>query len=98
MDQITFIVSVIGIIGTLSSIFFAYLAFKKKERQEAKNEGKQQGSIFSDISYIKACVDRVEKNLNQVDERYKNILERVCKLEEALTQVSKRVDKIFMIE
>ena len=54
MERLTIVVSVIGIIGTLSSIFFAYLAFKKNERIEAKNEGKQQGSIFSDIGYINA--------------------------------------------
>ena len=98
MERLTIIVSVIGIIGTLSSIFFAYLAFKKNDRQEARNEGKTQGSIFSDIGYIKACVDRVEKNLHTVDERYKNILERLSKVEEAVSQVSKRVDEAYQIE
>ena len=98
MERLTIIVSVIGIIGTLSSIFFAYLAFKKNDRQEARNEGKTQGSIFSDIGYIKACVDRVEKNLHTVDERYKNILERLSKVEEAVSQVSKRVDEMYQIE
>ena len=98
MEKLTVIVSIIGIIGTASSIFFAYLAFKKSDRQEAKNEGKTQGGIFSDIGYIKACVDRVEKNLNTVDERYKNILERLSKVEEAVTQVTKRVDEVYKIE
>ena len=46
MEQLTIIVSIIGIIGTLSSIFFAYLAFKRNEKIEAKSEGKNQGSIF----------------------------------------------------
>ena len=73
MERLTTVVSIIGIIGTMSSIFFAYLAFKKNEKIEAKNEGKSQGSIFSDIGYIKACVDRVEKNLSKVDEGYKDL-------------------------
>ena len=86
MEQLTIIVSIIGIIGTLSSIFFAYLAFKRNEKMEAKSEGKNQGSIFSDIGYIKACVDRVEKNL------CKDILERLAKVEEAVEHITKRVD------
>lgn len=98
MYDLTTIVSIIGIFGTLSSFFFAYLAFRKNETQQAKIQGKSEGSIFSDIGYIKACVDRVEKNLNKVDERYKNILERLSKVEESVTQVTKRVDEVYKIE
>lgn len=90
MERLTTVVSIIGIIGTLSSIFFAYLAFKKNEKIEAKNEGKSQGSIFSDIGYIKACVDRVEKNLCKVDEGYKDILERLAKVEATIKQITKK--------
>ena len=93
MERLTIVVSIIGIIGTISSIFFAYLAFKKNEKIEAKNEGKNQGSIFSDIGYIKACVDRVEKNLSKVDESYKDILERLAKVEETVKQITKQIDK-----
>ena len=92
MERLSVVVSVIGIIGTLSSIFFAYLAFRKNEKLEARSEGKTQGSIFSDIGYIKACVDRVEKNLSKVDESYKDILERLSKVEESVEHVTKRVD------
>ena len=90
MERLTTVVSIIGIIGTLSSIFFAYLAFKKNEKIEAKNEGKSQGSIFSDIGYIKACVDRVEKNISKVDEGYKDILERLAKVEATIKQITKK--------
>lgn len=49
---------------------------------------------MSDIGYIKACVERVEKNLTKVDERYKDVLERLAKVEESLQNVIKRVDEI----
>ena len=94
MDKLTVVVSIIGIIGTLSSIFFAYLACKKSNMQEQKVEGKTEGAMLSDIGYIKACVDRVEKNLNKVDERYRIILERVAKAEEAIVSVNKRLDEL----
>lgn len=94
MDKLTVVVSIIGIIGTLSSIFFAYLACKKSNMQEQKVEGKTEGAMLSDIGYIKACVDRVEKNLNKVDERYRIILERVAKAEEAIVSLNKRLDEL----
>ena len=95
MYELSIVASIIGVFGTISSIFFAYLAFRKNERLEAKNEGKEQGSFLSDICYIKSCVDRMEKNFITVDERYKNILERLSKVEEVVIQITKRVDKAY---
>lgn len=94
MNNLTIVVSVIGIIGTLSSIFFAYLACKKNNMEEQRLDGKNEGAMQSDIAYIKACVDRVEKNINKVDERYRNIAERLAKVEEAVANVTKRVDEL----
>ena len=36
--------------------------------ESQKSDGKTEGVMFSDIGYIKACVDRVEKNLGKVEE------------------------------
>ena len=92
MNVLTTVVSIIGILGTISSIFFAYVALKKNNLSEEKIEGKTEGIFLSDIGYIKACVDRVEKNLFKVDERYHSIVERVAKVEEAISNISKRID------
>ena len=90
--------SLVGLFASISSIVFAYLAFKRSNKQEQRNEGKSEGVMFSDIGYIKACVDRVEKNLNKVDERYRNIAERIAKLEESVVNVTKRVDEIYKLD
>lgn len=90
--------TLIGLCASFSSIIFAYLAFKRSEKQEQKVDGKTEGVMFSDIGYIKACVDRVEKNLNKVEERDRNIIERLSKVEESLTSVTKRVDEIYKLE
>ena len=65
---------------------------RKSDKETHKTDGKTEGVMFSDIGYIKACVDRVEKNLNKVDERDRNIIERLSKVEESLINVTKRVD------
>ena len=88
------LISLIGLIGALSSIIFSYLAFKSSNKKDDKEEGKAEGVMISDIGYIKACVDRLEKNFNKVDELYKNISERVIKLESSLTNLSLRIEQL----
>ncbi len=94
MNNLTIVVSLIGIIGTVSSVFFAYLAFRRNDKNEIKKQGKNEGTIITDIVYIKNCVDRVEQNLCKVDERYRNLLERLVKVEESLANITKRVDSM----
>ena len=88
------IISTIGILGTISSFFFAYIACRRTNMQTQKAEGKNEGTMSSDIGYIKACVERVEKNLTIVDERYRAMAEKVAKLEESMINVSKRIDEL----
>ena len=84
----------VSVFTSITSVVFAYLAFSRGVKEDQKTGGKTEGVMFSDIGYIKACVDRVEKNLNKVDERYRNIAERLAKLEESVANVTKRVDEM----
>ena len=90
--------ALVGFFASISSIIFAYLAFKRSDKAEHKTDGKTEGVMFSDIGYIKACVDRVEKNLTKVDEHDRNIAERLAKVEESVRNVTKRVDEIYKLD
>ena len=96
--SVEFSIALVSFFASVSSIVFAYLAFRRSDKQDQLTEGKTEGVMFSDIGYIKACVDRVEKNLNKVDERYRNIAERLAKLEESVINVTKRVDEMYKLE
>ena len=61
--SVNFIISLLSVLFAFISITFTYLTFRRNSLLDQKNEGKHQGTMFSDIGYIKACVDRVEKNL-----------------------------------
>ena len=91
MNQET--VSILGLVTSLLSIMFAFLAFKRSEKHDLKKEGKNEGLILSDIGYIKACVDRMEKNITSVDERYREVLERLSKVEEGLDNTKRLVNE-----
>ena len=92
------IVVLVGFSQSISSIIFSYLAYKRTNTIDQKTNGKTEGVMFSDIGYIKACVDRVEKNLNKVDERDRSIGERLAKVEESVVNVTKKlkISKLMM--
>ena len=92
MNQET--LSILGLVTSLLSIMFAFLAFKRSEKHDIKKEGKNEGLILSDIGYIKACVDRMEKNITSVDERYREVLERLSRVEEGLDNTKRIVNEI----
>ena len=60
---ISIVMTIVSLAASISGIVFAFLAFKRSERQDQKSAGKSEGLILSDIGYIKACVDRMEKTL-----------------------------------
>lgn len=93
--EVNIVVTMVGLFASLSSVSFAFLAFKRSEKHEHKVEGKSEGLILSDIGYIKACVDRMEKNLAIVDERYRNVVERLAKVEENVVNAQKRLDEVI---
>lgn len=96
--KVEIVVSIFTLLISIFSISLTFLTFKKNERNELKKEGKNEGLILSDIGYIKACVDRVEKNMDRLDEKYKDVLERLSKAEESIINVTKRIDSIYSLK
>ena len=64
--------TIISVLGTISSILFAFLAFRRNDKKDTKEDAKNEGVILSEIGYIKSSIDRIEKNLDRLEERYSN--------------------------
>lgn len=73
--------SYISIILTLLGVLVAYFTFRKNSIKDQRKSWINEGTMLSDIGYIKASVDRMEENLKLVEERYQVISERLAKLE-----------------
>ncbi len=86
------VVGVIGLIGTISSICFAYLAFRRNEQHDTKKDGKSEGVLMSDIGYIKSSIDRMEGKLDKVEMNYQDLLTRIAKVEEAQNSLEKQLE------
>lgn len=83
---------------SIISVIIALLSYKRNVIKEHKQLSKEEGSFLSDIGYIKACVDRMEKKISNVDERYQDLLQRLTKVEENLINTQKRVEEIIISE
>lgn len=82
METADIILSIISIIGVISSILFAYLAFHRNSKGDSKQSGKNEGVLISDVGYIKSSIDRIEKTLDKLEEKYDDLHSRVIKIEQ----------------
>jgi len=82
MSALEYVVMLIGLVGTISGILFAFISFRRNDSSDKKKAGKDEGVLISDIGYIKSSIDRMERKLDKQEERYQSLLSRVIKLEE----------------
>lgn len=81
MTGIDIVLTIISITGTFSSIVFAMLAFRRNDRGDHKQEGKNEGVLIFDVGYIKSSIDRIEKSIDKLEEGHAATKERLTKLE-----------------
>ena len=82
MVEIT--LSILGVLGTLSSIIFAYLAFRRNDKKDIKTHATQEAEIVADMKWLKSSVSRMEKKINEIDDNYKELGITVIKVKERL--------------
>ena len=85
--------TIISVVGTLSSVLFAYLAFRRNDKKDTKEDAKSEAVILSEIGYIKSSIDRIEKNLDKLEERYSVLSNKIVKVEESVAQAHKRISE-----
>lgn len=80
----------ISIFSTITTIIFAYLAFRRNGNKDLEIKAKQDGELFSDLAHIKLSIDRIEKKLDKVEFNYASLNERIIKLEQRLEVLEER--------
>ena len=90
---INLFLSLVGLFISLSSIMISFLTFRNKMKNDVRSEGKNEAIIISEIGYIKACLDRLEKNISMIDERNHDFFERLTKTEVLVSTMKKSINK-----
>ncbi len=89
MKELSVAISVVGLLGSISSIVFAFLAFKRNEKKEDKKEGENVGQLQSDIKYIVKTLLKLEEEFTKLDDRDRQMLERLSKVEQSLNMIQR---------
>ena len=100
MNGTNIALTIISVLGTLSSILFAYLAFSRNKKNDdrvstIKETQKEvdMATIKIDLKYMRDGVDRIEKRLDDYERIQGKMLDRLTRLEEHQTRVDGRLDK-----
>jgi len=86
------VLTIVSILGTISAILFAYIAFKRNDKSDVRNNAKSEGALLSDIGYIKSSIDRMESKLDKQESNHQSLLTRVIKVEENYNSINKILD------
>lgn len=84
MDRLEIVLTIISVVSSFSSILFAFLAFKRNSNGDNKREGKNEGAFLADISYIKKSMERNDKALDKLEEKFSDLQERMIKMEQKM--------------
>jgi len=87
MDN-SWLFGVLGVVSTLCAIVFGYTSY----RRDQKKENEAEGSLISDIGYIKAGIDDLKKQQARTEERYIEVVSRLTAVEASARQAHKRID------
>ena len=88
------ILSIIGVVGTLSSIIFAFLAFTRNSKADTKKDAVDLASIKIDCKYTRDNIERLDRRFDEYERKQINIAERITKLEEHNNRTDSRLDKL----
>jgi hypothetical protein len=85
-NLIYFVIAIIGVIFTI-------LSFAIGRNTASKNEGKTDGTILSELGYLKSSTDEIKLKLTRNDERDRDYALRLAIVEECIKRNNQRWDR-----
>ena len=90
-------VCLFGLAGTGCSILFGFMAFKRNQRSDEQQDGRENGTLLTEIGYIKANTDDIKRKQEKQDEQYLELTERMVAVEQSAKQAHHRLDRLEKI-
>ena len=83
--------AIIGVLGTILGGVLSYAAFHRNSKKDSESEGKEAGTMLTEIGYIKGGIDRIERKQDAQDARYISMAERMSAVE---SSAHHRIDRL----
>jgi len=84
----------VAIVGGIAGVVFGIVTLFRNKKQDDTQQGRESGTVLSDLGYIKAGVDEIKSE--QKEQRKTNIefITRLTAVEESTKQAHKRIDEL----
>lgn len=86
---------VIGMLGTVSTVLFSWIAYRTGLHRDARQEGARGGALLSDIEYIKRRTDDMLLEQRDIGKKLSVLSERITRVEESAKQAHRRIDTLM---
>lgn len=88
---ITTLCTIAGIILTAA---FSFVAFRRNEKKDSRDEGQNMGVIMSELGYIKSSTDDIKREQREQAATVGRLSERITRCEESCKQAHHRIDEL----
>ncbi len=92
----------ISVLGTVAGVLFAYLGYRRgqrdelqRQRNEYREEGAAEGSLRTDIEYIKRRSDDMLLEQRETNKNINILSERLTRVEESTKSAHHRIDQFI---
>lgn len=85
---------VLGIVSGICAIVFGFLAFRRNDKSDNAEHGRKDGVLLTEVGYIKAGVDRIERRQDKQDAQHIEVVQRLSAVESSAKQAHHRIDRI----
>ncbi|XZI53218.1 hypothetical protein ACSXD3_18055 (plasmid) [Clostridium perfringens] len=92
--DITVLVTLVGLVGTVSGIYFGFWKAKKDEQKTLKEDTVQDTVVATKLDYISKGVDDIRLDIKAQDKRISDVVERLIKVEESTKSAHHRIDSL----
>jgi hypothetical protein len=86
--------ALIGVAGTLLGIVFSYIAFFRNSKKDSKDDGKEAGTMLTELGYIKANTDEIKTEQREQRKTNMEVVTRLTAVEASAKQAHKRIDRL----
>jgi hypothetical protein len=94
MTDLGILATVIGAVGGVCAIVFGYTSYKRNQKADDSKSGKESGTLFTEIGYIKSGIDDIKRKQEKQDERYTDMVERLSTVEASAEQAHLRINRL----
>ena len=92
--DITVLVTLVGLVGTVSGIYFGFWKAKKDEQKALKEDTVQDTVVATKLDYISKGVDDIRLDIKAQDKSISDVVERLIKVEESTKSAHHRIDSL----